>query len=122
MHTPGTQRVRDLRDLWDKIWRKNLRIRIYVADRAAVDSDGGEHATVLAHAAHIGARIACIPENRSSAVTALDRAVEVVPLVHPADRRVRRLLLVERRQRFAERDFAHQCERSVQDAAFIASG
>ena len=58
-----------------------------------------------------------VPEDRSATVPALDRAIEIVPLVDPSDRRRRRLLLVEARQRLSERHLSQQREGAVQDAA-----
>ena len=60
-----------------------------------------------------------VPEDRAAAVAALDRAVEIVPLVDPAGGDVGRLPLIEFGDRFAERDFAEQREGAVEDAAIV---
>ena len=98
--------------------REQARVRVHVVDGAAVDAERREHAAVVAHAREIRAGATVLPEDRRPAVSALDRSVEVVPLVDPADRRRRRLLLVQVRDRFAARDLSQQaqtCRRARRD-------
>src|SRR5262249_39763740 len=62
-----------------------------------------------------------VPEDGPSAVAAFDGAVEVVPVVDPADRSVGRLLFVEAVDGVARGDFAKESEGSVEDAAIVAA-
>ena len=53
----------------------------------AVDPDGGEQAAVVGDAGEVGADVAVVEEDAAACVAAFDGAVEVVPLVYPADGR-----------------------------------
>ena len=109
--------------LRDRLRRKNAQVGVDVVDGAAVDADRRQHAAVIAHAAQILARLAVLPEDRAAAIAALDGpTIQVVPLIHPAHGSCGRLLLVEFGDRFAERHFAQQRERSVENAAIVCSG
>jgi hypothetical protein len=77
---------------------------------------------ILADAGHVGAGVSAIPENGPAAVTALDGAIEVIPLVDPADGRVGRLSVVQDEDGFAERDLAEEGEGAVEHAAVIGRG
>ena len=63
-----------------------------------------------------------LPEDRRTRVTPLDRAVEIVPVVQEANRRVWLVAHVERINRLVERDLAEQRERAVQHAAVVRAG
>ena len=58
-----------------------------------------------------------LEEDGRSRVAAFNRPIEVVPLVHPPERRGGLLAIVEMGDRLAERDAPKQREGSVQDAA-----
>jgi hypothetical protein len=64
---------------------EGAQVGVDVVDGASVDADGGEQATVLADAGEVGADVAVVEEDGTAGVAALDGAVEVVPLVDPAD-------------------------------------
>src|SRR5690242_17892399 len=64
-------------------------------------------------------RFAVRPENGAAAVAALDRAIEIVPLVGPADGDARSLAAA---WRFAERELAEIREDAVERAAIAAAG
>ena len=65
---------------------KDARIGVHIVDRAAVDSDGSEQARVFAGARQVGSHISVFEKDGRSRVSTLNAAVEVVPLVHPANR------------------------------------
>ena len=65
-------------------------VGVDVVDGDAVDADGGEEAGVLGDAGEVGADVAGVEEDGTAGVAALDGAVEVVPLVDPANGRGRR--------------------------------
>ena len=67
------------------------------------------------------AHVPALPEHRAPAVAALDRAVQVVPLIHPAHRRVGRLLLVELRDRFPGRRSCAAARTRRKRAAIVAA-
>ena len=48
-----------------------------------------------------GAHMTVFPKDGSAAVAALDGAIQVVPLIYPADWSARRLVLIQRGNRFA---------------------
>ena len=98
---------------------EDVRVGIDVVDGAAVDAERGQQAAVVGDAGEIVAGIQELPEDGSAAVAALDGAIEVVPLVHPADGSVRRFLLVQVRDGIAQRDLAQQGECAVEHAALI---
>ena len=50
------------------------------------------------------------------AVAAFNAAVEIVPLIDPAYRRIRRIVFLEVRNGLAERDFAQQRKCAIEDA------
>ena len=117
-HAPGAEGLGDARDLRDEIGGEHARVGVDVVDGAGVDAERGQQAAVVADAAQIVARVHVVPEDGASAVAALDGAIEVVPLVDPADRRVGRLLLVELGDRFARARScaaARRCRRARRD-------
>ena len=85
MHSPGAEDVGDADELREKFGRENAGVRVDVVDGAAVDADGGEQAGVVVDAREIGADVVGVEEDRAAAVAAFDGAVEVVPVVDPAD-------------------------------------
>ncbi len=94
-HAPGTHRVGDAGDVGNQIGPEQLRVGVDVVDGAAVDAERGQQAGVIAGAGKIGAGAHVVPENGTSAVSALDGAVEIVPLIDPADGGVGSFALVE---------------------------
>ncbi len=62
-----------------------MQVGVDVVDGASVDPDGGEQAAVVGDAGEVGADVAVVEEDGAAGVAALDGAVEVVPLVDPAD-------------------------------------
>ncbi len=103
---PGTEGGGDARDLRNEIRREHARVGVDVVDGASIDTQRGEHPPVAADSAEIFARVQPIPEEGAAAITALDGAIEVVPLIHPTDGHRRRLLLIQIDDGFAESDFA----------------
>ena len=69
-----------------------------------------------------GADVVVLEEDRAAAVAALDRAIQVVPLVDPAQRRRRRFGPIQRRQVVAQRDLAQKREGAVECAARAVAG
>ena len=94
-HAPRPERLRDARHLRQELGGDDPRVGVHVVDRAAVDADRRHQPGVVAHAAEVVQDVAVLPEDRPAGVAALDRAVEVVPVVDPADRRRRLVALVE---------------------------
>ena len=90
-----------------------------VVDGAAIDADGSENAGIFAGASQIVAHLAVLEKNRGPAIAAFDAAVKVVPLVDPADGRVRLLLLVDSCDALAAGNLAEQRKRSVQHSAIV---
>ncbi len=84
-HAPGPKGVGDAGDLRDDLRRQHLGIGIDVIDGAAIDAKRGQQAAVFADAAQVVAGVAVVPEDRAAAVAAFDGAIEVVPLIHPAE-------------------------------------
>src|SRR4029079_17850530 len=82
----------------------------------------GEEPPVFVDAAQVLTDVTIVPEDRAPAISAFDRAVESVPLVHPANRCIRGVLLVDRRQRVSHSDFSEKRKRPVQDAAIALPG
>src|SRR5438067_394696 len=95
MDSPRPEGGGNARDLRDELGREQARIRVNVVDRASVDAERRQQSAVVVHAAEIGAHLPVVPKDRASAVPALDRTFEVVPLIDPAKRGLRRLTLIE---------------------------
>jgi hypothetical protein len=117
LHSPRAERVGDARELWQKVGHEHARIRVHVVDHASVDPQRREQARVVAHAREVVANVAAVEKDRAAAVAALDAAVEVVPLIHPANRSVRLALDIEVLDVLFEGDFAKQGKNAIQHAA-----
>ena len=86
-HAPGTELVRDAGELEDHLGFERAKVGVDVVDGDAVDPDGGEQTAIVGDAREVGADVAVVEEDAAAGVAALDGAVEVVPLVDPADGR-----------------------------------
>ena len=106
LHAPGTKYVGNAADLRNETVLENTRSCVHVVDGAAVDPDRCQQTSVLTGARQITADLSVAEENRRSAIAAFDATVEVVPLIHPADRRVRLLHFIDVSQTLAARDLA----------------
>src|SRR5215469_2536641 len=106
LDTPGAKCCRDAGGLLDEIGSEKFRVGVHVGYGAAVDTEGGKQAGVLTNAGQITRRPPVFPKNRAASVAALDCAIEVVPLVYPAEWRGRSLFFIEVAYRFAQSDFA----------------
>ncbi len=82
---PGTKLVGDARELEDHLGLEGAEVGVDVVDGDAVDPDGGEQTAVVGDAGQVGADVTVVEEDAAAGVAALDGAVEVVPLVDPAD-------------------------------------
>ena len=113
----GAERVRDARKLRQKRGHQHPRVGVHVVDRAAVDADRRQQTRVGARAGEVAGHGAVGEEDRSAGVPALDRSIEVVPVVHPPDRSGRALRpRIESRRRI-DGELPHQRERTVQHTA-----
>jgi len=108
--------------LREEIVFEEARIGVDIVDGAAVDADGGEDARIRRGAGEIGADAAVFKKDGTARVAAFDAAIEIVPLVHPADRGVGLLRFVEVCERFGSRDLAEQRKNAVKDASVIGGG
>ena len=122
LHAPRPQHVGDPGDLRQELRRQEDRVGVDVGDRDAVDAERGEQPAVVVDEAEILADLAALPEDRPPAVAALDRAVDVVPVIQPADRRLRRAAVVDLRRHLAERQPAQIGKRAVEHAAVVVAG
>src|SRR5438128_881190 len=100
---------------------EKARVGINVVDGAAIDAGRRKNARVSGDAGEIGADAAVFEKDGSACVAAFDAAIEIVPLVHPADGCIRPLRFVEAFKRFAERNFAEESEDAVEDATIVCS-
>src|SRR5207244_11796227 len=98
----------DFLDFREKVRSQNAGVNVDVVDGGSIDAERGQHAAVVADAREIGAGAQVVPEDGSSAVAALDRAVEVVPVIHPADGHAGLFGFVQIRDGLAERDLSQQ--------------
>src|SRR5262249_31978874 len=101
VYPPRSELICNARDLREKVALQDTRIGIDVVYVAAVDSDRCQQPCVLRGARQIIANSAAVKIDRRPCVPALDAAVQIVPLVHPANLRGRILLLIQRRNVFA---------------------
>jgi hypothetical protein len=84
---PGTELVGDTGELADHVGFESAEVGVDVIDGDAVDPDGGEETAVIVDAGEVGADVPRVEEDAAAGVAAFDGAVEVVPLVDPADGR-----------------------------------
>ena len=92
---PRPQRIRDPRELGNETVGDGQCVGVDVVDRRAVDAHRREQPSVVAHACEVVQDAAVLEEDRTPGVAALDRAVQVVPVIDPPDRRRRLAALVE---------------------------
>ena len=116
-HSPWAKSIGNAHQLRKKFGTENVRIGVDVVDRASIDADGREQPGIFADAGEIGGDLSIIEKNRASGVTALDRAIEVVPLADPTDGRGRRLGIVERAHVLLLCDSREKRKCSVEHAA-----
>ncbi len=94
MHAPRSKYVGDAGKLWNEVRVEDAQIGIDVIHAAAVDADRGQQSRVFGGSREIGADAPVVEENGASAIAALDTAIEIIPLVHPAHGRRRVLQVV----------------------------
>ena len=119
---PGSEGFRDADDLRNEIGGEHARVGIDVVDGARVDAERCEEPAILADTSQIRASLQVVPEDGAPAVPALDGSIEIVPLIDPAHRGVRRLLLIELADGLAEGDFSEECKGAVEHAAIVRAG
>ncbi len=122
LHAPRAKNIRDAADLRDETVFENAGGGIHVVNRAAVDANRSQQSGVLAGAGQIAADVSIGEEDGRPAVAAFDVAVEVVPLIHPADRSEGLLHFVDVRETFRARDLAEQCKHAIENAAVRDGG
>ena len=105
-----------------QLGRDHADVGVDVVDRAAVDADRGHQAGVVAHAVEILGDVTVFPEDRLAGVAALDRAVEIVPMVEEADGGVGLFVEVEVGNWLVSGDAAEEGEGAVEDAAAARGG
>src|SRR5215468_7272282 len=99
-----------------------MRIGVYVVDVATVDADRGEDACVGGDTWIAGENFSVVKEDGATGVTAFDGAVEVIPLVDPANASGRVLNFVDAGKGLAKRDFSGKCKCAIKNAAFVLRG
>lgn len=122
MDAPGTESCRDACELGEGIFPKEARIGVDVVDGAAVDADRCEDMSVIGRAGEIGADAAVLEKNGAASVAAFDAAVEVVPLIDPAERCIGLLEIIEAGYGFVLRNFAQENENAVENASVVGAG
>src|SRR5689334_19154414 len=75
-HSPRAKRIRDARNVRQKITLQRPRIRVYIVHVAAVDANRRQQPRVFRSARQISAYVSAIKENRLACVAALDTAVQ----------------------------------------------
>ncbi len=101
--------------------RERAEVGVDVVDGDSVDPDGGEQAAVVVDAGEVGADVAVVEEDAAACVAAFDGAVEVVPLVDPADGRGGGFGSGFRRQGLFGGDELEKMEGAVEFAARVRS-
>ena len=114
---PRSECIGDPCDLGQKFRRDHARVGVHIVDRATVDADRSHQPGIIAHAAQILRDVAVLPEDRLARVTALDRAVEIVPMIQNANRS-RRFLADVAADIATSRDPSQHGEHAVQHSAF----
>jgi hypothetical protein len=87
LYAPGAELIGDAGELDDHVGLEGAEVGVDVVDGGSVETDGGEQATVFGDAGEVGADVAVVVEDAAARIAALYGAVEVVPLVDPADGR-----------------------------------
>src|SRR5438552_14264302 len=85
LNAPRAKDVRDADELREEVVLKQAWVGVDIVDGAAVDADGSEETSVVGGPGEIDARVAVFKEDGTARIAAFDAAVEIVPLVHPAD-------------------------------------
>src|SRR5690242_7977365 len=96
-----------------------MRIGVDVINRATIDADGGKQARVLGSASEIGADRATFEKDRRPAVSPLDPAIEIVPLINPANGSARLVRFFEVFNVLGQCDLLQQGKAPIQRAAII---
>ena len=102
--------------------REQSCIGVDVVDGAAVQAERRQQPRVIARPRQVRPDVPIIEKDGVSAVPALDRAIEVVPLIDPADGRGRLLAEIDVVERAMQADQTKQCEYAVQHGAIGAPG
>src|ERR1700753_1085632 len=85
LHTPGPEDIRDTRELVEVLRSEQIQVCIHIVHVAAIDPDGPQQARVLTGAGQVLTDMPAVEADRPASIPALDAAIEVVPLVSPAD-------------------------------------
>ncbi len=118
----GAERVREGGRLLDIGRAQRFRIRVDAVDHAPVDADRGVRTGVVLDArVHAAGQLVPLPERRPG-ISALDRAVEVVPVIQDAALDVRPFAHVEGLDRVLRLQEAQEMERAVEGADLAARG
>src|SRR5580704_12123362 len=117
LYTPRTENVCDAADLGNEVVFKNAGSCIDIIDRASVNSDRSEKASILPGSSEIFADFSVGKEDGGSAVATLNAAIKVVPLVNPANGSIGLLHFVELRKALAASDLTQEGKRTIEDAA-----
>ena len=122
MDAPGTESCRDACELGEGIFPKEARVGVDVVDGAAVDGDRSEQASVIGSAGEIGADATVLEKNGAASVAAFDTAVEIVPLIDPAERCRGLLEFIEGGYGFVLRNFSQESENAVENSTVGSGG
>ena len=120
-NAPRPERVREPREIRHERRGQHAGIGIDIVHRARVHADRRQQPRVGAGARQIVHHVAGFKEDGASAVTSLDRAVQIVPFVHPPQRRGRRFHFAHAGKRLVQGHAAEQRKRPVQSAAVAAA-
>src|SRR5581483_1520821 len=96
-----------------------MQVCIHIVDGAAIDTYRSQQPCIITRAREIAAHRAILKKYRTTGIAALNRAVEIVPLIHPANWSIGRLYLVQRRKALLLGDLAKQRECSIENTAII---
>ena len=118
-HSPWTERIRNARQWRNEIVIENFGSSIHIIHGAAIDPHRSQQSRVLTCARKIGANLSSFEKDGSPAIATLDAAVEVVPLIHPSNRGIGLLQIINRCDVFPTRDLPAQGEDAVEHAAIV---
>ena len=113
-HAPRPHRIRNA--LYP---RQHLRLQkhggvIDVVDIASIDPHRSQQLRILAYLAKVLTHMARIEKNAPACITALNRTIRVIPLIHPANRHSRRLMNSTGRNVMPCRKGPHQRKCAIQ--------
>ena len=111
-HAPGTKRIRNAGKLEDHLRVKRVQVGVDVVDGGAIEANRGQQPAILRNPCKVSPDVTVVIENAASGIAAFDAAIEVVPLVDPANRR--RRSLGGRREGLLLRDPLQQVENPVE--------